>query len=173
MWPWGHAAIGYLLILALTAGSERRLPTRAETVVVLVATQLPDVIDKPLAWWFEFLPGGRSLAHSLITATVLTAVVLAVTSRYDRPEFGPIFGIGYLSHLISDVPLSVYAGEFSRGTFLLWPVLPVPTYDTEPSFLGHLWAIELSGSFVLQGVVAGVVAVLVLMSLRADSDPVD
>lgn len=59
---------------------ERRLPNAKHTVVPLYATQLPDLIDKPLAWSVGILPTGRSLAHSLLTASLVLA------SRVDERD---------------------------------------------------------------------------------------
>jgi hypothetical protein len=40
--------------------------------------------------------------------------------------------------ILTDVPGVAFADEPSRAAFLLWPVLPSPTYDAEPSFVVHL-----------------------------------
>jgi len=76
MWPWGHAAVGYLAYSLGYRASDRRL-TGAAVIALGVGTQFPDLIDKPLGWTFGVLPGGRTLAHSLLTVAVV-AVVLAI-----------------------------------------------------------------------------------------------
>lgn len=63
MYPWEHAAVAS----PLSAGSARwrtgATPGGWAVLVVLVAAQLPDLLDTPLAWQVGFLPSGRALAH--------------------------------------------------------------------------------------------------------------
>lgn len=176
MWPWGHAAVGFLLLSALTLASARRWPRRAETMVVLFATQLPDLIDKPLAWTFDVLPTGRSLAHSLLTAIVFLVLVSLLASRYDRRELTPAFGIGYISHLLTDLPIdTILRGDLlhalSHGTYLLWPILPSRVHLTEPSIIPHFMAIEFTTPFLVEAFAALLVGVLTIRSLRKGSTP--
>ena len=50
--PWGHLAIGYLC-LSLAIRARWRVPPQGPAVIaVAIGTQLPDLIDKPLAWTF-------------------------------------------------------------------------------------------------------------------------
>ena len=123
MFPWTHAAFGYLLLVGLAVLLRRRV-SRAELVAVVVGTQLPDLVDKPLAWYFNVIPSGRSLAHSLLLAIPLSLVVLAVAWYRSHPGVGFAFGIGYLSHLFGDVDGALYQWDPEKLTFLLWPVLP-------------------------------------------------
>jgi hypothetical protein len=138
MWPWGHLAVGYLL--SLVALRFRRRGADGATVLLLAfGTQFPDVVDKPLTW-LGALPGGRSLAHSLLVAIPLSVVVLAVARRVGRA--GPVGGfvLGYGSHLLADSYHSLAAGRLSELTFLLWPVLALPEYERD-SPLDHLDAL--------------------------------
>jgi len=143
MWPWGHLAVGYL-VYALYRRRSGDYPTERGTVAVAVGTQLPDLIDKPLAWWFAVLPNGRSLAHSLLLAGLLWVVVLAVSRRTAHREAGSAFVLGYASHLASDALNPALAGDVSHLAFLAWPVLPPVVYDGPGSFLGHFLAMELT-----------------------------
>lgn len=158
MWPWGHAVVGFLAYAAVTFGRRRRAPTTGETALVLLGTQVPDVVDKPLAWHLHVLPSGRSLAHSLLTAAVLVGLAAALANRCERPEATPAFGVGYLTHLLTDVPSEVLSGEFGGATFLLWPLLPAPRYGSEPSVTGHLLGIEPTPWFLAQAIAFLVVA---------------
>lgn len=128
MFPWTHAAFGYVLLVLLVFAMGRRV-SRAELVAVVVGTQLPDLVDKPLAWGFAALPSGRSLAHSLLLAVPLVAAVVAVAWSRRHVEAGVAFGLGYLSHLIGDTYVAVYYWRTEEFTFLLWPVLPPYPYD--------------------------------------------
>lgn len=159
MWPWGHLAVGYLLY---SLGRHHRggRPGPLEAALVALGTQLPDLVDKPLAWSLGVLPGGRTLGHSIIVA----ALVIGAISVIVRPRYGrrPVtaFAVGYLSHLLADLPPELLAGEITRASYLLWPLLPPPPYELEPSFIAHLRAYELGSyealQFLLFGVAVGV-----------------
>lgn len=49
MMPWGHFAVAFLPYLAYRLLRHRDLPPRRNVLFLLFATQLPDLIDKPLA----------------------------------------------------------------------------------------------------------------------------
>lgn len=126
MWPWEHLALGYLLLSGYTRLRSGRSPGGREAVVVAVATQLPDFVDKPLAWTFDILPSGVSFAHSVFTALLLAYALYRLTAWFDIHGVVQPFLVGYLSHLLGDVlyPL-LTEGELVVG-FLLWPFGPSP-----------------------------------------------
>lgn len=157
MWPWGHLAVGYLLYALFARSRNGRAPGGPATVLLALGTQFPDLVDKPLAWTFGVLPTGRSLAHSLLVAAVVIVVLSAYCRRSDRTELANAFSIGYLSHLAADVLYPVLRGEFELVTFLLWPLLPLPVYDAELSFLAHLLNLRLTLSVAFE-IVLGLVA---------------
>ncbi|SIR19746.1 LexA-binding, inner membrane-associated putative hydrolase [Haladaptatus litoreus] len=137
MWPWEHLAFGYLAYSA-----SRRLvtgkPPRSDAVVVLgLATQLPDLVDKPLAWTLSILPSGHSLAHSLLTALPLSAVALVLAHRARRTDIGVAFTVGYLSHLAGDIIYPIAVGKDPAPGFLLWPVVSVPPDQSSLGFLAR------------------------------------
>lgn len=166
MWPWGHAAIGYLAYTLYVASRRRRTPTTAEAFVVLLGTQLPDAIDKPLAWTFDILPSGRSLGHSLLTATILIGVAAVLLRPLNRVDLTVPFGVGYVVGILTDLPVSILWGEFSRATFVLWPLLPSPEYETEPTFSAHFSAIEPTSAFLVQIVLFVFATTLLVLSRR-------
>lgn len=129
MWPWGHAAVGYLLYTAYTRRRYDRPPDDVSTVLLLIGTQFPDLIDKPLAWSLTLLPSGRSLGHSLLILVPLSILAYALAARYQNPEWGSAFAIGALSHAIVDVLPPAIRGEYAFTTSLLWPLLPAPPYE--------------------------------------------
>jgi len=139
MFPWTHAAFGYLLLAGLAVLLRRRV-SRAELATVVVATQLPDLVDKPLAWHFNVIPSGRSFAHSLLVAVPLSVAILAVAWYRSHGEVGVAFWLGYLSHLYGDVDGALSPLEPEKLTFLLWPVLPpYPTnFSSVPEALRNL-----------------------------------
>ncbi len=138
MWPWAHAAVGYLAyrLLGRRAG---RPPDPAAVIVLGLTTQLPDVIDKPLGWYLGVLPAGRSLAHSLLFAGLVWAVVYSAARRYDRPRLAGVAALGYLSHLAGDSYRAVLSGEFEGLLFLAYPFVPVPE---DPSEIGLFYLIR-------------------------------
>ncbi|ESP90001.1 metal-dependent hydrolase [Candidatus Halobonum tyrrellensis] len=136
MMPWGHLAVGYLVY---TVGSRvwyRRTPSGVGTLVVAFGTQFPDLVDKPLNWWFGVYDG-RAVGHSLVTVVPLCVVVALAARRYGRSELAGAFSVGALTHLLGDSYGSLLSGEFGRVGFLLWPFLPAPTYPAD-SLLYHL-----------------------------------
>ncbi|WP_256476610.1 metal-dependent hydrolase [Haloplanus pelagicus] len=136
MLPWGHLAVGYLGYTVLTRARTRRPPAGVPVLVLAVATQLPDLVDKPLNWWFGVFDG-RGIGHSLVAVAVVCLLAVLVARRYDRPALTGALSIGLFSHLCADAWRPLVAGRFERATFLLWPLLPVPTYSTD-SLGGHL-----------------------------------
>jgi membrane-bound metal-dependent hydrolase YbcI (DUF457 family) len=157
MWPWGHLAVGYLCY-SLWCRYKKRPVAAFGAVAVAFGTQFPDLIDKPLAWTFAILPSGRSLTHSIFTATFLLALLWVGARRYDKRVPLEAFAIGYLSHLAMDVPIMHW--ELSGMSFLLWPLLPSPEYETPMSFLAHFANFDLSPFVLLQFALTGLAFVV-------------
>ncbi|PSP54560.1 metal-dependent hydrolase [Halobacteriales archaeon QS_1_67_19] len=167
MWPWGHLAVGYLAYVAALHVRGRGEQTLWTLVAVAFGTQFPDLIDKPLAWSLTVLPSGRSLAHSLITATVVIWLAYLIAERVDSTEVAVAFGIGYVSHSLADLGPEVVIGllqgdlgQLKWTTYLLWPVLPSPPYPQDHSFMEHFAALALepyvTAQFVLFGIAIAV-----------------
>lgn len=123
MWPWEHLAFGYLVFSGYTWVRLGRPPTVAASIVLVIATQLPDLVDKPLAWSLGILPTGTTLAHSGLTAIPLIAIGLLGSRRLGWPAGGSAFAVGYLSHLLGDVGYRLLV-EDEPIAFLLWPLVP-------------------------------------------------
>ncbi|MFB6105936.1 MAG: metal-dependent hydrolase [Halobacteriaceae archaeon] len=162
MWPWGHAAFGYATYLLGRPGAWRRTD-RSTVVVLLVGTQFPDLVDKPLAWVVAVLPSGRSLAHSALTMVALVALIWWVARRVDRAAWGPAFAVGYATHLVGDAVSPLVSGEYAELSYLGWPLLPAPDY-AEPNSLDGVLAfvrsVELSSGFLAEAGVAAAVGVV-------------
>lgn len=101
MWPWGHAAVAYLLYSGWRHATDR-IPTTVPALAVVVGSQLPDLVDKPLAWTVNVLPNGRSLMHSAVTVTLLTIAIVWYARRHNRPEPFYAFALGIWAHLFAD-----------------------------------------------------------------------
>lgn len=189
MWPWEHLAFGYLLYSGYTRSRYGDPPTHRPTVALAVMTQLPDIVDKPLAWSFEILPGARSLAHSLFTAAIVIGLGFWLSHRYGNPAIGHAVAFGYGSHLLGDIIYSVLVGGSLTVGFLLWPVVQ-PAADESTSlllqtsrlfsdFLGYLqssaghwyigFEVGLLGSAVLLWIADGRPGIRCLMASSAPS----
>lgn len=149
MWPWGHLAVAYLLYSAFTRTRDSHLPTGLAVFVLAFGSQFPDLIDKPLGWSLGVLPGGRTLAHSVFLVAVLVPLVYVFASKYNQSELATAFSLGYIVHLLTDIPPSVLTGDVEELTFLFWPVLEQPAYEEAESILegflrysmgGYEWA---------------------------------
>lgn len=172
MWPWGHLAVGYLLYsLGLRAG-RRTPPTDQQALALALGTQLPDLIDKPLAWWVPLLPGGRTLGHSLVFAVPLVLALGLLARRRGRLSWVVAFAVGYASHLVGDLYLAVAFGNYGELTILLWPLTPTVVYDAQPSLLWHLSSITLSPLFLAELALGVLVVALWLVDGRPGIGPV-
>lgn len=143
MWPWGHAALGYLLYRLGLAATDRR-PTGPAVLALAVGTQFPDLVDKPLAWTLGVLPSGRSLAHSLFAVAVLAAAALYLARRFDRGREARAFVVGHLSHLLGDALVPLVELDATFLTFLVWPLYPPPPYASDSSFVAHVADLSLT-----------------------------
>lgn len=138
MWPIGHVAGAYLCY-ALYRWNDKEPPGDAAVLVLVLGSLLPDLVDKPLAWYGGILPTGRSLGHSLVFILPLCVLVFVVASRWGRREWGVAFAIGTLSHLLLDALPALWRPEAS-AEFLLYPIVSVEPYEEgAPSILGLLY----------------------------------
>jgi hypothetical protein len=145
MWPWGHAALGYLLYSVVVWLRTREPPTGVGVVALLVGTQTPDLIDKPLAWYVHVLEYGRSLAHSAITGGTILLVVMLFLRRRGHRTAATAFAVGYLSHLVGDAYSFALAGTWRNLAFLVWPLLPIPGAESElEGLFAHLARLDAS-----------------------------
>lgn len=102
----------------------------AVLLAVLFGTQLPDLVDKPLAWYIGVLASGRSLGHSLLFVVAVGALAFWACSRFDRPELALGLVVGALSHALVDT-LPVLWNPDAIWEFLFYPVLNEYTHSSE------------------------------------------
>lgn len=121
MWPWEHAALGYVVLSVVSRVLWRRPPGDAMTLAVLLGTQFPDLLDKPLGWVFEVFPSGISVGHSVFVASGVCLAVTTLGVRSDRPRVALAFSLGYLSHLPADIVYPALTGGRMHVSILLWP----------------------------------------------------
>ncbi|WP_246998694.1 metal-dependent hydrolase [Halosolutus gelatinilyticus] len=139
MWPWGHLAVAYLCYAVWTHVRFDRPPRALPAIALAIGSQTPDLVDKPLAWTFGVLPGGRTLAHSLFVATLVVSASYAIGVRFDRREIAGAFGLGYYSHLLADLPPDVLTGDVSGAAYLLWPILEQPPEEPVSGLLDAIF----------------------------------
>ena len=145
VWPLAHLGFGYLCYTLSTRSREWTVPTDEATVILAAGTQIPDLVDKPLAI-LDVFPRGRSVGHSLLVAAVVLVVLFAWLSRVhpNRREYAIAFGVGYGSHLLGDALTAVAGDGIHKASFLLWPVVPLPDSDIDYSIGHYLEKIDLS-----------------------------
>lgn len=159
MWPWAHAASGYLLV-RLWVHHRGTAIGGAAVVVLAVGTILPDLVDKPLAWTFHVLTSGRSLSHSLLVTGLVFGVAWFVLEE-SRHKMLLIIGTGgVIVHILGDAAPLLIAGEWREVGFLVWPLIRPTGPDEMASFLEHLLAIGPTPFFVGQSLLT-LAAVLV------------
>lgn len=148
MWPPGHVAIAYLLYRAYVGVRPDVEPSGVPVLVLLFGSLFPDLVDKPLAWYLGAIPTGRTLAHSLLLLVPLSIAVYLLARRYGRDEYGIAFAIGALSHSLVDALPALWDPE-TDAAFLLWPLLPVESYETGPPTVTALLLDSLSEPYFL------------------------
>ena len=131
MWPWDHLAVGYLVVSLWRRHRSGRPPREAEAVAVVIGSQLPDLIDKPLGWGTTLLPTGHSFAHSLSVAVPTAVIAYLLADRFGRADVGVAFSLAYLSHLPGDVFYPMVLGDSPNLSFLFWPFVDVPASQTD------------------------------------------
>lgn len=137
MWPWEHLAFGYVLLSATLHVARDRSPGGVEAGAVVLATQFPDLVDKPLSWGFGLFPSGYAIGHSLLLAVPLSAAVAGLARRRGWPGAGVAFVVGYASHLAGDVLSPFLSGGPLAFERLLWPVATFAPYETSRGFVGR------------------------------------
>ena len=137
MLPLGHLAVALLPVTLYTLVRNRRFPSGIVTLLIVIGTQLPDMIDKPLAWSFSVLPSGRMFAHSLVVCLPALAVLTVAAHRRGRGRLSLLFSAAYLSHLAGDFYLILFRGtDYYFFPNLFWPLLTANP-DRAPSFAAH------------------------------------
>ena len=148
MWPPGHIGIAYLCYTAYTRGRYDADPADVPVLVVVFGSLVPDLVDKPLAWYLGVIPTGRTLAHSLLVLVPLCTVVYLAARYYNRTEYGVAFAIGAVSHSLVDAAPALWR-EGSSADFLLWPLLPVEEYEEGAPSVTQLFLESLSDPYFL------------------------
>lgn len=148
MWPWSHLAVGYVAFSLFVRFGLGRRPSGHAALVLALATQLPDLIDKPLAWQFGLLSNGIGVAHSLLVGVPVAIALGIVLWASGRRELAGAFTIGYGSHVFGDL---LFTALFSWPPFLpafLWPLYVTPA-PASPGFGTKVWNLLLHSQALL------------------------
>ena len=100
MLPLGHIAT------ALVASDL----VKGDSIAAAVSSQIPDLIDKPLAWVFRSTDSSRFLAHTAVAAMTSGALASLAGPRIMRGTIA-----GHASHLVAD---QLFGGKVP----ILWPL---------------------------------------------------
>lgn len=147
MWPWEHAAVGYLLYSLGLRALGRDPPSDREAVLLLVATQVPDLVDKPLSWVLGVFPTGYALGHSAFVAVPVGAAVLVASRVRDRVRLGVAIVVGYWGHVAADVLNPLRSGGSPAPERALWPVVTGTPYEDDlGAGRGVAYLVEFVGS---------------------------
>jgi hypothetical protein len=172
MWPWEHLAFGYLLYSLAIRATTGDPPRGASVIVLAVATQVPDLVDKPLAWSLDVFAVGYAVGHSVFVVgpLLVVAAILAWRRGARASRFVGASAVGHLSHLIGDLVYPLVLGDGLLVERLLWPVATFePAVDRGGllarvavffhRYLEQLLALEFGPAFLVQvGLVLGVLA---------------
>jgi hypothetical protein len=139
MWPWGHVAVGYLAYSLARRLLGRDPPSELATLVLVPASLLPDLVDKPLSWWLGLFPSGYAVGHSVLVAGPVGVAVILASARRGWGTLGVAFCVGYWSHLAGDVFSGVLLGEGPAYSAVLWPLVERAPYGEDLGLFGRSW----------------------------------
>ena len=140
-----------------------RLSRRLDLRILLVGALLPDIIDKPLGHVFfrEYLSSGRTFAHTLIFAVLITLGGLIIRYRTGK-NWMLVLSLGTFIHLILD---EMWLSQWHST--ILWPLygLEFPKADIT-DWTGNIWYTLLhEPSVYIPEIIGGVVIILFLWIL--------
>ena len=138
MWPWEHVIVGYLIYSLVCRMIFGRSPGAAETIAVVFASILPDLIDKPLAWQFGVFDSGYALGHSIFFAVPLAIIVGLFAQYRGRTDVAVAFALGYLLHLPADVADGYFRSGMVNLDLMLWPVVSPTVAPMNQTFMREL-----------------------------------
>jgi membrane-bound metal-dependent hydrolase YbcI (DUF457 family) len=127
--------VGYSVFERLRTGGA---PTQQNVLVLAVATQAPDLIDKPLAWQFGVLSSGVGAAHSLLVGVPVAALIGVWLRGRGQTGTGIAVVIGQVSHVLGDLLFSWLFGSSPVLASFVWPLGPAPG-PTSAGLLVGVW----------------------------------
>ncbi|WP_227133066.1 metal-dependent hydrolase [Halorubellus salinus] len=169
MWPWEHAAVGYVCYSAATRLLGGDPPDGDPVLFLAVGTQFPDLVDKPLSWGLGVFPTGYAAGHSVLVLLALTLLALGGVRDDGRRRNAVAFLVGAWTHVAGDLLSPLRAGEPLGIDRVLWPVVEREPYGDDlgverglvyfREYLADVGTGDLSTSLAL-GVALGVTSVV-------------
>lgn len=148
MWPWGHLAVGYVAYSAFERLRGAGAPSQRNAFVLAVATQVPDLVDKPLAWQFGVMQSGVGVAHSLLIGVPVAVLVGVGLYRRGYPGTGGAVAVGHVTHVLGDLLFGWLFGTPPLLPAFLWPLRS--TVEPAPAgFAGRVWDLLLNSQDLL------------------------
>ena len=149
MFPHEHVIVAFVPVCLYVVLRYRRLPSLEVGTAVIIGSLLPDLIDKPLAYYFYVLPNGRVFLHSLPIAVPVALGIVAYAWQTNRLLSGGAGAVAVLVHPFADFHGALLGGTVPPNLF--WPFLSVQPAASTPS-----WAVPWTAfSFVaLTGILA-------------------
>lgn len=136
MLPIKHFIVAGIPLVAYTLLRDRQLPTPRVTALIFVGSQLPDLVDKPLAHQFGLLPSGRVGMHSLPIAVPLLALGMYYGWRTARLRLTGVFAAAHLVHLFGDNYKPLLDSPPTVSSDLIWPLAKPITRPAVPHWAG-------------------------------------
>lgn len=134
MEPGNHILLALFPVVGYSLLRHRRPTTGPILLLVIGASLFPDLVDKPLAWTLGVVPSGRMVAHSLVIAVPIVALVYLLAVWTGRRSYGVAFLWGYLIHITGDFyPILWHGTDYYFFPNLFWPLLKANP-DPNPGF---------------------------------------
>lgn len=168
MWPWEHAAFGYLVVSLCWHLWRRESPDGKIALAATFGAVFPDLVDKPLSWSFGVFSSGYAVAHSAFVFPLFAAALWAGLRRYNAGAVAIAFLVGHVTHLVGDVIYPFVMGDELALSAVLWPVVVTTSSPTEAGLVARtlyylhewvvrLWALELGPLLLFEMALVGVV----------------
>ncbi|NHN43173.1 metal-dependent hydrolase [Halorubellus sp. JP-L1] len=127
MWPWEHAAVGYVCYSIVSRLLSGEPPDGDPVLALAVGTQFPDVVDKTLSWGLGVFPTGYAAGHSVLVSVPVGVALVAAAARGTQRRVAVAFVFGHWSHVATDVLVTLRGGGDPEWGIALWPIV-----DREP-----------------------------------------
>ncbi|UPV76849.1 metal-dependent hydrolase (plasmid) [Halorussus limi] len=169
MWPWEHAAFGYLLVSLWWHLRRGESPDGRIALAAGFGAVFPDLVDKPLSWTLGVFPSGYAVAHSAFVFPAFAAALWLAARRRNAAGAATAFLVGHASHLAGDVVYPFLLGDELAVEAVLWPAVVSSASPTEAglvartlfylrAWLVRLWALEFGPLLAFELALVGVVA---------------
>lgn len=135
MFPPVHPGVAYLVYAWYERAFRGGPPGRLETLVLVFAATVPDLVDQPL-YHLGSAPTTRTVGHSVLVGAILSLVVVLAVRRWSLGDrVGRAFAAGYFLHLAADAvwPLLLWIPAELR--YLGWPFVQQPPYEGTKSLV--------------------------------------